>query len=102
MSDVDVLKEILDWSRSRPSWQRDALRRLVAQGELLETDTNELAEICKGGFGLVDKRSSDPLAETHLPEPGALIQPLRLKSLTHHDGVNALANDQTLELCCRQ
>jgi len=53
MSDVDVLKEILDWSQSRPSWQRDALRRLVAQGELLETDANELAEICKGGFGLV-------------------------------------------------
>lgn len=74
MSDVDVLKEILDWSQTRPSWQRDALRRLVAQGELLEADISDLAEICKGGFGLVDKCSSNALARTRSVNPATSVE----------------------------
>jgi len=97
MPEVDVLMEILDWSQSRPAWQRDALRRLVTKGELSDDDSIELTQICKSNFGLVEKVDSEPLEESHLPERGSLIEPLRLKSLTHHDGVNALANDQTLE-----
>ena len=49
---MDVLQEILKWSVDRPAWQRDALRRLLANGALTETDIEELAEICKHGHGL--------------------------------------------------
>jgi hypothetical protein len=31
---MNVLQEILEWSQGRPMWQRDALRRLVLNGEL--------------------------------------------------------------------
>ncbi|QDT13415.1 AAA family ATPase [Stieleria marina] len=93
---VDVLTEILVWSESLPAWQRDALRRLVVKGELTVEDLDELASICKASFGLAEKCSSEPLAVKYLPERGASMEPLRLKSLTHHDGVNALAKEQTL------
>lgn len=97
MSDVDVLAEILDWSPSRPPWQRDALRRLVTKGEVSDDDVNELAEVCKGSYGLTENCNPEPLEAKHLPDRGTSIEPLRLKSLTHHDGVNALAKDQTIE-----
>jgi hypothetical protein len=31
---MTVLEQILEWSKDRPAWQRDALRRLVVNGEL--------------------------------------------------------------------
>jgi len=48
---VNVLQEILTWSKDRAIWQRDALRRLVLNGELAEQDIRELADICKGDYG---------------------------------------------------
>ena len=97
MAELDVLKEILDWSKSRPPWQRDGLRRLVSNGELSEEDLCDLAEICKGSFGLVEKRSAAALEAKHIPEREASMKPIQLRSLTHHDGVNALGKDQTIE-----
>ncbi len=35
---MKVLQEILVWSADRPTWQRDALRRLVVNGELSDDD----------------------------------------------------------------
>src|ERR1044072_7420438 len=87
---VDVLKEILDWSSDRPPWQRDALRRLVTQGELEgPREYFELRDLCKARYGLSEKRQADPLAAKHLPPPGAGCTPVSLVSLTHHAGVNA-------------
>jgi hypothetical protein len=56
---VNVLQEILTWSKDRPAWQRDALRRLVLSGELNEQDIRELTDICKGDYGLADKKDVD-------------------------------------------
>ena len=39
---MNVLKEILEWSQGRPMWQRDALRRLVLNGELSDEDIGPL------------------------------------------------------------
>jgi len=38
---VTVLLDILEWSRTRPQWQQDALRRLVLNGEVAESDVQE-------------------------------------------------------------
>ncbi len=35
---MTVLQELLEWSQDRPTWQRDALRRLVLHGELSDDD----------------------------------------------------------------
>lgn len=92
---MTVLQEILQWSQARPAWQRDALRRLVVNGELSEEDIGALAEICKSGHGLAEQRDTVPLAKEHVPDQAAGA-PVSLVSIFHHRGVNALAEDQTL------
>jgi energy-coupling factor transporter ATP-binding protein EcfA2 len=95
---MKVLQEILTWSVDRPAWQRDALRRLVANGELSDDDIRDLAEICKGDHGLTEKIDAVPLAKDHVPDTaGAATVPVSLESIFHHKGVNALAEDQTLK-----
>jgi hypothetical protein len=64
---VNVLQEILTWSADRPTWQRDALRRLVINGELSDDDISALTEICKGDHGLAEKTEIKPLAKEHIP-----------------------------------
>lgn len=97
MASINVLNEILKWSADRPAWQRDALRRLVTHGELKEADVTELTEFCKSSHGLSGKTAPEPLEERHLPQPGVASKPVSLTSLTHRSGVNALAQDQTIE-----
>ena len=38
-----VLEELLKWSQERPSWQRDALRRLVQSGDLSDDERDQQA-----------------------------------------------------------
>ena len=94
---MNVLEEILSWSVSRPSWQRDALRRLVINGDLDDEDIDELAELLKGAYGLVEIADPIPLEASHIPERIEAGQPVSLTSIFHHKGVNALAQDQTLK-----
>jgi energy-coupling factor transporter ATP-binding protein EcfA2 len=94
---VSVLKEILEWSQGRPAWQRDALRRLVLNGELSEDDIHDLGEICKSAHGLAEQQESVSLTKVHIPEKSAGSAQVKLVSIFHHRGVNALAEDQTLK-----
>ncbi len=93
---MTVLQEILEWSYDRPTWQRDALRRLVLNGELLDDDIGALADICKSAYGLAEQPDIAPLAKDNVPVKAALSAPVSLLSIFHHRGVNALAEDQTL------
>lgn len=93
---MNVLNEILEWSQDRPIWQRDALRRLVPRGELSDEDICSLTEICKCAYGLAEQQETDPLAKEHMPDRTAGAVPVSLVSIFHHRGVNALAEDQTL------
>lgn len=78
-------------------WQRDALRRLVANDEMSDDDIAELTEICKGDHGLAEKADAVPLSKKHVPDiAAASAAAVSLQSIFHHKGVNALADDQTL------
>jgi len=94
---VNVLQEILTWSADRPTWRREALRRLVVSGELSDEDISDLTEICKGDHGLAAKAEAKPLAKEHVPGGAAKAAAVSLVSIFHHKGVNALAEDQTLK-----
>lgn len=94
---MNVLEEILEWSKERPLWQRDALRRLVQNGELSDGDLRALTEICKSAHGLAEEQDVVPLAHEHVPEMGTGAPSVSLISIFHHQGVNALAQDQTLK-----
>ncbi|MDK2742872.1 MAG: AAA family ATPase [Nitrospira sp. BO4] len=94
---MTLLDEIVEWSTDRPSWQRDALRRLLLNGELSEEDVHELTEICKSAHGLAEQQEACPLTKEHVPEKIGGAAPVSLVSIFHHRGVNALAEDQTLK-----
>jgi len=94
---MTVLKELLEWSQKRPAWQRDALRRLVLDGELSDADISALTDICKSVHGLAELQDIAPLTKEHVPETRAGSAPVSLVSIFHHRGVNALAEDQTLK-----
>jgi len=93
---MDVLGEILSWSKDRPDWQRDALRRLVVNGDLQEGDFEALTRICKGAHGLEENQKGEPLAKTHIPADSKHDGVVNLVDILHHDGVNALAKDQKI------
>jgi energy-coupling factor transporter ATP-binding protein EcfA2 len=94
---MNVLEEILEWSKERPVWQRDALRRLVLSHDLSEADILELTNICKGCKGLVELLAANPLTSADIPEAASSSTPVSLVSIFHHHGVNALAENQTLK-----
>ena len=93
---MTVVQEILEWSRGCPDWQRDALRRLVVNGELSGGDILVLAEICKAKQGLADPRRVTLLTKSQVPTTCGAALPVSIESIFHYRGVNALAKDQTL------
>ena len=94
---MDVLSEILTWSKDRPDWQRDALRRLMLKGELDDADIDALTEICKSAYGLACEQELVHLGRAHFPSGGANTDRVNVGSIFHKHGVNALAGDQTLK-----
>ncbi len=98
---MNVLQEILAWSQDRPMWQRDALRRIVQSMELSELDVTELTMICKGAKGLAEPQNVIVLSSDHLPQQSISSDPVSLVSIFHERGVNALAENQTLNFSSR-
>lgn len=93
-----VLETILEWSQGRPLWQRDALRRIIAQGRVTEEDVAELVELCKVGHGaLAGQLVAVPLAKEHLPATPGEGAALTLVSVADARGANNLAPGQTLD-----
>lgn len=54
VTEMALLAQIVEWARTRPLWQQDALRRLVEKPGLDDTDIAELVGMCKAGAGLND------------------------------------------------
>lgn len=96
---MTVLRDILDWSTSRPDWQRDALRRLVSASILTDKDIGELVQMVQCSRGLKvegDAPNPNPLAEAHIAIPAAGGEGVVLTALRDFTNVNALATKQTL------
>lgn len=92
-----VLETILDWSTDRPLWQRDALRRIIANGRLKDTDIGELVDLCKQGKGApAGALNAVPLERVHLPASPGQTAAVSLLSIADVTGVNNLAAGQTL------
>lgn len=90
-TEADALRDILAWANDRPVWQRDALRRLVVQGELADDDINELTALCKDSA-----LTNEPLAEGHINAQRTGAPAVALKNIRGVRNVNALAEGQTL------
>lgn len=96
---MSLLNDILKWTESLPSWQRDACRRLLQkEAGLEEADYSELYTLLKkeNGIEVADALEPVPLANKHLPAeltPGETVTLVALRDL---ENVNLIPNDHTL------
>lgn len=99
---TSALHEILNWSSGRPDWQRDALRRIVEKGNLVETDLAELERICRAKHQVDTCNSSAiqcvHLTQTHLPPAPGAAESVSLVSVGDFKNVNRLPPSQTIPL----
>ena len=90
-TETSALAEILEWSKQRPEWLRDALRRLMICGELSDQDIDELEVICLGNGA-----EASPFTEEHITPRRLAAKPVAIKELRELVGVNALVSGQSL------
>ncbi len=90
-TETSALGDILEWSRARPEWLRDALRRLMVGSELSDRDIDELEAICLGSDG-----GASPLTDEHIAPQRLAGKPVSIRGLRDLVGVNALASGQSL------
>jgi len=97
-----VMNDILDWSRNRPLWQRDALRRLVVNGDVTDDDIAELTLGCLADANALDQGETvptlEPLERKHVPATSVADDAIRITSLADVKHANALAENQQLNL----
>ena len=79
----------LSWSKDRPEWQRDALRRFCVRGGLDGADLDELTVLCKS-------KGNVPLATGYIPDPEAATMAVTLRAIRGVENVNALKPDECL------
>ncbi|MBX7096431.1 MAG: AAA family ATPase [Myxococcaceae bacterium] len=97
MPQPNIYEEIVAWSKDRPEWQRDALRRLAETGTLTSADLDELAQLCLAAHGVesVEVRPV-PISTDHLPQQGQAVGAVGLTKLSAVKNVAALLPDQNL------
>ncbi len=89
---MGLYEELLVWSVSRPTWQRDALRRLVVTGPLSDADIDELARLATDVSALSgDGPTARPLAATDLPATTNGGLDVKVLAIADVANVNALA-----------
>lgn len=65
---MPIYQDILDWSQNRPSFVRDALRRLITTTTLTQNDIDELVQLVKRECGDTTITLAPlPLDSTHIP-----------------------------------
>lgn len=94
-----LLNDILKWTESLPSWQRDACRRLFQkESGLVEADYDELYALLKkeNGVETADTLELTPLVKEHLPVEPTPRETAILAGLRDLENVNQIPNGQVL------
>lgn len=96
---MSLLNQILQWSETLPSWQRDACRRLfINESDLTPDDYLELYSLVlkENGIAVENCPKPTPLLSEHLPIQSAENQTVSLIALRNLENVNLIPNSQTL------
>ncbi|WP_040842993.1 AAA family ATPase [Nitrospirillum viridazoti] len=95
---MSISKELLEWSRERPMWQQDALRRFAIRQAFSAEDESEVVSILKAEHGVSQPKAADaqPLETKHLPEGRGSEGPVQLASVGNVVNANRLAKGQVL------
>jgi hypothetical protein len=113
---ASILHDILDWSKARPAWQRDTLRRIVVNGAVTDAEIEELEDLCCIPHDAAEDKALDlaassetdetsstatppeplPLATEHLPSQSSSIGSISLSELGNLSNVNRLASSNAI------
>ncbi len=92
-----VLEIIFEWSQRRPTWQQDALRRIMSKSSLDAADVAELVSLCKRDNGAKGVELLPiPLTQSDLPANPGAGDAVTLLSLSDVVGANQLAPGQKI------
>ena len=94
-----LLNDILTWTESLPTWQRDACRRLFQkEAELDDADYSELYNILKteNGINIDDTSDPVPLTGDNLPIEVAYGEVVTLVALRNLENVNQIPSNSVL------
>jgi energy-coupling factor transporter ATP-binding protein EcfA2 len=95
---VTLVREIAEWADAQADWMSDAVRRLIAEGQLSEVDRSDLVALIKATAGLPDaeQRTAKRIRLDALPEnvdPGVTVC---LTGLRNPQNLNAIGFDDGL------
>lgn len=92
------MQEILEWSKSLPEWQSDAVARLLAKQTLTTEDLDDLFALLKAAHGILDPkdRKPKPLTADQIPAPVKATTHVELCAMKNMRHVNAIAENQRL------
>ncbi|RLG22953.1 hypothetical protein DRN85_10200, partial [Methanosarcinales archaeon] len=95
---MGLLEEIVKWSEALPDWESDALRRIF-EGQFTETDKEEVFQLLKENYGLVEKGSvqAKRLETVVSQSTRSVIEKIRLAKLSGVSNVNKLKDNTELE-----
>ena len=68
---MTILQEIIKWAKGLPTWQQDAITRLIAKGALDAAEVDDLYALLKLAHGLPDPtgRIAKPVDPSSIPIP---------------------------------
>lgn len=95
---MTLLQEILIWSQTLPTWQSDAVARLLAKQTLTVEDQDDLFALLKNAHGISDPkvRKPKPLTADQIPAPVKVTTHVELLAMKNMRHVNAIAENQRL------
>ena len=95
---LTLLQEILIWSQTLPTWQSDAVARLLAKQTLTVEDQDDLFALLKNAHGITDPkvRKPKPLTADQIPAPVKVTTHVELLAMKNMRHVHASADNQRL------
>lgn len=94
---MSIERELLEFSKGRPAWQQDVVRRICTQPSLSGDDLDQTIVNLKASQGLAVEKALTPLAERHLSQRSAGQHlTTRLAAISDVKNANQLAPGQHL------
>lgn len=95
---MSILQEILNWTQGLPTWQSDAVARLLTKQTLTADDLDDLYALLKVAHGIPDPkgRKPHPLTADQIPAPVKVTTHVELRAMKNMRHVNAIAENQYL------
>ncbi|EPY4142318.1 ATP-binding protein (plasmid) [Klebsiella pneumoniae] len=95
---MTILQEILTWTQGLPTWQSDAVSRLLAKQTLTPQDYEDLYALLKLAHGIPDpqNRQPKPLTADQIPAQVEANTHIELRAIKNLRNVNAIAENQQL------